>query len=303
MNGCQKKIIVLWCTALLVAGLHADASAGTEKVDFKELVRLYRLYESVRFNAIPVIRDTWKERYEDMEVVDIAATKNRYFLGTNHERRVHDIVIRGTVNVRNALYDIQMRRVYVKRPGIWLHSGFEKTARAVYTDVVPRLNPDYEVNLFGHSLGGAEAVILAMFLAEDGFRVGHVISSGQPMVTDANGAGMMEEMGLLRVVSENDVVPLLPPSDFYRRNPYRHFGREILLLDCVYYCVPAENSSGGRVLEYVRNNLRQRELLESLLEHGIRSYLHRVEPKETRAVEVPFGEREGYLNIECPKGD
>ncbi len=69
------------------------------------------------------------------------------------------------------------------------------------------------VSLTGHSLGGAEAVILAMYLKTEGWKVSRVVTFGQPKVTDADGSKRFRDLPVLRVVNANDSVPLVPPLE------------------------------------------------------------------------------------------
>ena len=82
------------------------------------------------------------------------------------------------------MVDILLKLRVDKKTGIPLHEGFSFAARQVYADLKPLLKTDYRIRTTGHSLGGAVALILAMYLDVDQFDIDHVITFGQPKVTN-----------------------------------------------------------------------------------------------------------------------
>jgi triacylglycerol lipase len=152
-------------------------------------------------------------------------------------KRVQWIGVRGSSNFRNWMLNLRyMQRSFEKnfashRIDIDLHTGFYLAAEDVYQTILPYLKPDYQTRLTGHSLGGAIATILMMFLKEDGYIIGKCITFGQPKITDRQGAAMGEGLPLLRIVNHEDVVPLLPPSTLFTRfqGGYHHFGNKLVL--------------------------------------------------------------------------
>ena len=85
-----------------------------------------------------------------------------------------------------------------RRVNIDLHTGFYIAADDVYQTILPTLNRGYKNRITGHSLGGAIAVILMMFLKEDGYQLEKCITFGQPKVTDKKGAQMCQDLPLIR---------------------------------------------------------------------------------------------------------
>ncbi|NES83362.1 MAG: lipase family protein [Moorea sp. SIO2B7] len=112
-----------------------------------------------------------------------------------------------------------------------LHTGFHKAAEDVYEAIFPHLKKDYKTRLTGHSLGGAIAVILMILLKEKGYHIEKCITFGQPKVTDTKGAQTCKDLPLIRVINDEDLVPLLPPSTILTilQGGYEHFGSEITL--------------------------------------------------------------------------
>ena len=93
------------------------------------------------------------------------------------------------------------------------------------------LQPNYQTRITGHSLGGAVAVILMMFLKEEGYLIEKCITFGQPKVTNRQGVQQCQHLPLLRVINREDTVPLVPPCTALNllRGGYAHFGPEVQL--------------------------------------------------------------------------
>jgi predicted lipase len=88
------------------------------------------------------------------------------------------------------------------------------------------------VNITGHSLGGAIAVILMTHLQADEYTIGSVITFGQPKVTNEAGVQHIDDSPVLRIIHHDDLVPLVPPLSLLSaiHGTYRHMGPEIILL-------------------------------------------------------------------------
>jgi triacylglycerol lipase len=154
-----------------------------------------------------------------------------YFL--SRANGVQTIAIRGTANLENAMLDLDLELQPDSILNIKLHQGFGSGAKAVYEDIQPFLTKEQPIHLTGHSLGGAIAVILAMYLEKDGFPVEQVITFGQPKVTNVTGAKMFSNLPLTRVVTPNDIVPLVPPispMQIKDLDIFWHMGEEVILL-------------------------------------------------------------------------
>ncbi len=169
---------------------------------------------------------------------EVAAAEVNILIELDHARQMQWIAIRGSSNLRNWILNLQ----YLQRPcrqmagdlpcgGVDLHQGFRQAAAAVYSVVLPHLHRGYQTRLTGHSLGGAIAAILMIFLQEAGYPVEQCITFGQPKVTDRQGAAQLKHLPLLRVVHNEDIVPLLPPGTPLTtlQGGYAHFGFEVNL--------------------------------------------------------------------------
>ncbi|WP_430460674.1 lipase family protein [Thalassolituus sp. LLYu03] len=200
---------------------------------------------------------------------------------------VQTIAVRGTANLANVMVDLDIAFQPDQGLGIPLHTGFRNSAFAVLEDVSPQLNPDQPVHITGHSLGGAVAVVLAMYLERAGFDVTQVVTFGQPKVTNVTGAGLYRQLPLTRVVTQKDLVPLVPPlSPMQIRDldVYWHLGEEVILLGDQTY----SQTSGLKAM------LRATKLSTSLPDeanlqaHQISTYLTLLQALTTGASEVPY---------------
>ena len=286
--------------AAVLFGVTAAAWSATPVLppEFPEIVRLARAYRNMRYDELPVIHAALDSQYNGLEVVDLPATQNRYMLGTRTAAKRHEVWIRGTANRQNAFTDIEFAKRRDTRLGINLHRGFMSYATAVFEDLVPRLHPGYEIVIFGHSLGAAEATILGMLLSSDGWKVTRVYASGSPRVTDAEGARKFADLPVLRIINEGDPVPLLPPRTIVSRaDPYVHLGPAVLLLDGPYYCTLGEQYCDEVLGPEVWRTVSTNGLRADINEHFIASYLDRLAPKLAGPIEVPWADRQKYLAV------
>ena len=125
------------------------------------------------------------------------------------------IVIRGTANDANVLSDIDVRLVDDTRTGIKLHKGFRDVAVTIMQIIDTTKTLEHTVHVTGHSLGGAVAQIIGMWLHKRGKNV-QVFSYGSPKVSDQVLSGGQPTHW--RVVRRSDPIPFTPPW------PYEHTG-------------------------------------------------------------------------------
>jgi len=125
------------------------------------------------------------------------------------------IVIRGTANDANVLSDIDVRLVSDARTGIRLHIGFRDAAVTVMQIIDTTKTLEHTVHVTGHSLGGAVAQIIGMWLHKRGKNV-QIYSYGSPKISDQVLSGGQPTHW--RVVRRSDPIPFTPPW------PYSHTG-------------------------------------------------------------------------------
>lgn len=141
--------------------------------------------------------------------------KDEVAFEVKQESGISIIVIRGTANTSNMLSDIDVRLVDDTRTGIKLHKGFRDAAITVMQIIDNTKTLEHTVHVTGHSLGGAVAQIIGMWLHKRGKNV-QIYSYGSPKVSNQVLPGGQPTHW--RVVRRSDPIPFSPPW------PYRHTG-------------------------------------------------------------------------------
>jgi triacylglycerol lipase len=100
-----------------------------------------------------------------------------------------------------------------------VHRGFAEALEASWPAlerlVVASVDRGQPVWVTGHSLGGAEATLTAVRLAQLGLALGPLYTFGAPRAGNgdfARAADLLLERAIYRVVNESDLVPRLPPT-------------------------------------------------------------------------------------------
>jgi len=141
--------------------------------------------------------------------------KDEVAFEVKQEGGISIIVIRGTANDANVLSDVDVRLVSDARTGIRLHKGFRDAAVTVMQIIDTTKTLEHTVHVTGHSLGGAVAQIIGMWLHKRGNNV-QIYSYGSPKVSDQVLSGGQPTHW--RVVRRSDPIPFTPPW------PYSHTG-------------------------------------------------------------------------------
>ena len=157
--------------------------------------------------------------------------------------RTIEVAIRGTASLDDALADLDAKAELDADLQIPLHAGFRSIAVAV-RQFLAKTFPgaqfaDYGYSLYGHSLGGAVASIVSMYLHQAGLTVDRVVTFGAPRFTTNEGARKYQVLNqrTYRVVRCDDVVPFLPPPNFFgwSTGGYEANGNLVLLLAPPYF--------------------------------------------------------------------
>lgn len=251
------------------------------RVDFAEL-EYYAKRSRAAYNPASQIR---RQFPQTTRVTTVRSADVLYFLETDQERKTQTLTIRGTADRPNVWQDFEIELVEDKILGISLAKGFRGDALRVHADVMPHIRKGYSIRVTGHSLGGAIAGIMAGYLAAEGFEVEHLVTFGEPKVTDRKGTKYFERnLKITRIVLENDVVPMLPPSGFIFAE-YEHFGPEVILREGRNYVyLPKHDSERLSIGDFWRNITDF-----STKEHHMIAYLDNIEDKvENGEHQVPY---------------
>lgn len=222
------------------------------------------------------------KRFQQIEGFSVA-----YVLATNDATRQQILAVRGTSNVENAIVDAAFVLVPDNLSGIDIHQGFLLSARDIYQQVQPEINPDYEITTIGHSLGGASALILAMMLDAHGYKVAEVITFGQPKVTNISGSKKYDHLNIKRLVTPKDVVPLVPPvdpMDLMKFSIFWHQGTEVVLLENNQYSVLTGADSMMRATSFLNDVPSEKHLNN----HFMTTYIKHLKTKLDAPVEIKY---------------
>lgn len=290
-ESCYFSILL---TLFLVSA--ALPSAAADAIDFSE-IKKQALFASVVYRPEAEIRALAESRHYRLNfyhtIPDIQVT---FFLATNESTRTQLISVRGTTNVENAVVDIALKLLTDEKTGARLHQGFAYAAKRVYAELKPLIQSGYKIHATGHSLGGAVALILAIYLDADQFDVEQVVTFGQPKVTNFSGATAIRHLNVTRVVTATDLVPLVPPFDPLDLNNldiYWHAGKEVILLDGDRYAVLEAADSMLRALQFTQQPLTE----DNVKNHYMRLYLDLIEPKTKSARQVTYRNSFNLFNL------
>ena len=141
--------------------------------------------------------------------------KDKVHFEVKQDSGITIIIIRGTANTDNVQSDIDVRLVEDTRTGIRLHKGFRDASITIMQILDESYTIEHTVHVTGHSLGGAVAQIIGMWLHTRGKNV-QIFSYGSPKVSNQVLSGGQPTHW--RVVRRSDPIPFTPPW------PYSHTG-------------------------------------------------------------------------------
>ncbi len=269
---------------LLLVSIALPATAA-DGIDFAEIKKqalfaraVYRSEEDIR-----ALAESYN--YQLSLYQTIPDSQITFLLATSDSTRSHLISVRGTSNVENAMVDIALKLMTDEKTGARLHQGFAYAAKQVYARIKPLLRRDYKIQFTGHSLGGAVALILAMYLDADRLDIEQVTTFGQPKVTNLTGANGIAHLDIVRVVTPTDLVPLLPPFDpldLSNLDIYWHAGKGVVLMEGDRYAVLEAADSMLRAAQFILQPLTE----ENLKNHYMAPYLDLIELKTRSARRV-----------------
>jgi hypothetical protein len=227
--------------------------------------------------------------------------KVRYFIATNDADKTHVIAVRGTSNVENTIVDIDYVLTADELLGIELHKGFAQSTQNIYPELKAKLHKDYTIHITGHSLGGAVAVILGMYLDKQGYTTGDIVTFGQPKLTNRTGVNTFQHLNIIRVDNLMDMVPTVPPFDAsqimnFKFDIFWHLGKEYVLLSGDYYSILEGMDSLLRGTDF----LSQTPTVENIDAHRMDAYIKNLNNLLNNGTQIPYDKRDEYIKPHRP---
>lgn len=280
----MRTLIFVLATLLSFAAL---ADAGDDADRFKVLHEYALIADAAYQGKTEIEKVLQAQGYTLSAYGQLPGYGVSYFLATNDAEKQQILSVRGTSNVENAMVDVAFQLLPNKHTGVKLHQGFAQSADYIYDKVKAKLNKDYLISTTGHSLGGAAALILAMYLDAGGYDVGKVITFGQPKVTNMSGSRKYSHLDVTRVVTSKDMVPLMPPldpMDLMNMEIYWHLGTELVLLEGNAYSELEGVDSMMRATDFLNEMLTEKNLQH----HYMTVYINSITAKRVNASRVPY---------------
>lgn len=180
----------------------------------------------------------WARYTIDRPKALLGSSKTILIVRVNDADKVIEIAVRGTASLDDALKDLNAKLAAENKIHIPIHSGFLTVSNGIVDFIENKFSDvkykDYKYKFYGHSLGGAVANIVAMHLHDSGRTVELVATFGAPRFTTNEGARKYQVLNQVtyRIVRCDDVVPFLPPPNFWgwTSNSYETGGNLLLLL-------------------------------------------------------------------------
>lgn len=288
LQGRIGQVARAMLVAVAMSSSVSVAAAQPPNIDFRLLYDVARLADQAYDGKSEIFGRLSGDR---ATAVTPGTSRVQYVLNFNNARRIQVISVRGTDNNVNVDLDLDTKGVLDRKSGIFMHNGFRTAARDIYADLKPRLKPGYTTYLTGHSLGGAVAAILGIYLTVDGDKVGRIATFGQPKFTDIAGARAFRDLPLLRLIYQNDTVVFLPDTFVGSKRKYAHMGAVVNLLSGPYYVY----GSAAQGMEFSVGSFGRLFGQISVPDHSMKWYLQGLREKISGATEVGFEDRNKYI--------
>lgn len=273
---------------IAVLGQPGVSLAKTPAVDFNLLYHAAKIANRAYDGKSKILGEL---KAKSAWVATPGSTEVQYFIMYNKRRKIQAISVRGTVNSANWALDKDTVGIQDPKTGILMHRGFQAPAMAIYRDVKPHLRKGYTTYLVGHSLGGVVAVIVGIYLRDDGVKLGGIYTFGQPKFTNLAGVKKYRNLPLLRVIHQNDAVALIPDSDSQGDQEFAHIGPSVNILTGPYYVY----MDAKKALPLTQGSFGRFWTLISVTDHKMKWYLQSLKDKRKGAKRVSFEDRNKYI--------
>jgi predicted lipase len=227
--------------------------------------------------------------YENLAIGMLKQLKVKYF--TINANDAQYIVIRGTSNFANVKSDILASPVFDALSHIWQHKGFRDAALGILhklENAYPKIQPDKQTIIVGHSLGGAIANVLGIYLDQNNFCLDRIITFGQPKITNKKGLAAYSHLPLFRVVGAGDVITCVPPKT--RMFTFVHGGLKIKVDDSHISYTHFGDAANAIEDDPVSIHM-DLDRISHAVSHKISNYIKRLKPHKDVLIKIEKGSK------------
>lgn len=212
-----------------------------------------------------------KEAYGVQTFVNTTQYNMKYFLITNERIKSQTLVL------CQALSESILNE-NIKSLEIFQQFNFDKTIPELDSKLIKLLKKDFQLNIFGHSLGGAFCLLFALHLQTENFKIGKIITFGQPKIIKERDISSFKNFSVIRVIDYYDPIP----NHIFLE--HIHIGPCIVLFEGTYY-------------SYLPHDL-QENIQEQKFDHNhIESYLRNLKNKMKKTNYLTWDEKNLALNF------
>jgi len=224
---------------------------------------------------------------------EFPATGLRVYLDAEPAAPVQWVVIRGTANLQDIFDDLKFVGQTEHELGINVHKGFDRALQECLPWILQRLDRTRPIRVTGHSLGGSVAALLVAVLDHRGYQNVSAITFGEPKFTDAYGAAKLARLNILRIVHDEDPIPMLPPVDVEGKlfALYHHSGPEVIVRANGHFLFLPEHSARRMDVSRYWSELTN---IRPMSHDMVKGYLPALKSALTADPRIPISEKRKY---------
>jgi len=156
----------------------------------------------------------------------------RYFMLSNERAKHQKLVVCGILS--ESQFNAVTSPSSSAAADVYRSFQLDKAAEQIDKTVMKLLRKDFQIQIFGHAMGASLAVLLALHLHNEGFKLNKIITFGQPRIVKPKEASMYKNLPLLRVFDFYDAVAVGAFPG------YQHIGPSVVLLPDLHYSYVAK---------------------------------------------------------------
>ncbi len=303
---CQKLILAfmapLWTLACQTTAPTVDSTSTfpTYQWDFNQLNHTAQLVEALTNRPLnqPLENLTFAH-HRLIASGQSETTRTPWYVLEHRGEKEKVVIVSATFRLNDLMEDSGETLRFDPTLNIHLNDAWRRIAFEIYNLAKVNVLDEDRLVFAGHGVGGAIALICAMYAANDERHIDQVVTFGQPKVTDKPGAAAYNFLPLVRVINQEDIIPLLPrlePAHLSINGQYWHFGKEIVLFSGAYYALLTGQEQMVRELTVFNKTVQ----IPNLNAHKVELYKSSLSEKSHKHLAIQYSDRDQYAEIEAP---